>query len=677
MLEKQARRERQEAERHVAERERQEVERRRVQREQEEVVRRRAQREQQELAQHREKEREIHPAPRHAEKREEQKQRHAEEREERRAEKHEEFAQRLKKRMEERERRIAEKRERELAEKKAAEEAARKAAEEAAAKKAAEAAARKLAEAAAAKRREEEQKARELAQKLQAKLPTPAPVVPSQAPAAKEVIQEVVKEVSKAVEPVAIAKTQSEGQFEGPIMRAGIPVEKEAGDPKLVGRLTEEGAGRRLGGGAILGLPRLPPPPEIYKAGELLLPNPSPSILAELRKRGYLVGALTPHGAVQITLPAGAPQAWELQRELEKSFPGENVGLNFIYKPYHEATKDSAYPKPIARGRGTGCSEEQCYGRGIIAWKGELAACAAGVSIGLIDTMVDRKHPVFAHTNLEVHNVAFKHDAPAARHWHGTGVLSVMAGGADSRVPGLIPDARYVAVNAFFTNSKGELETDTAHLTEALALLDKAGVRIVNMSIVGPSDDLVHDRIADMARRGVVFVAAAGNGGPDAPAGYPAAYEEVIAVTAVDRRRGSYDSANRGTYIDVAAPGVQILTALPDGQLGMLSGTSFAAPFVTSVVAVAYEDTQLARAAGNGADHEAPKAVMLSKLFGKEELAKRSPVYGHGVIRAPAYCGKQMWSAAVAPVGAPTAASTIGGWSAFIQPSSLFGARRH
>ena len=87
---------------------------------------------------------------------------------------------------------------------------------------------------------------------------------------------------------------------------------------------------------------------------------------------------------------------------------------------------------------------------------------------------------------------------------------------SESGTPGLIPDATFVAVNAFFTNSKGELETDTAHLTEALAKLDEEKVRVVNLSFVGPKDKLVHDRIIDMAARGVVFVAAAGNGGPNA-----------------------------------------------------------------------------------------------------------------------------------------------------------------
>ena len=126
-------------------------------------------------------------------------------------------------------------------------------------------------------------------------------------------------------------------------------------------------------------------------------------------------------------------------------------------------------------------------------------------------------------------------------------------------------------------------------------------------------------------RKGVVFVAAAGNGGPDAPAGYPAAYDEVIAVTAVDRKGGNYDHANRGTYIDVAAPGVQIWTALPDGEEGLLSGTSFAAPFVTAVAAVAYQDTGLERAAKAGRGPLDPKGVMLAQLFSKDELEEAQP----------------------------------------------------
>src|SRR5207344_1621084 len=113
----------------------------------------------------------------------------------------------------------------------------------------------------------------------------------------------------------------------------------------------------------------------------------------------------------------------------------------------------------------------------------------------------------------------------------------------------------------------------------------------------------------------------------------------VIAVTAVDRNRASYDHANRGTYIDMAAPGVQILAALPGGKEGLLSGTSFAAPFVTAVVAVAYRDTGLEKAAKDGRGRLDPKGVMLAHLFRKDELQTRSPIKGYGLVRAPEKCG--------------------------------------
>src|SRR5215831_12890405 len=100
--------------------------------------------------------------------------------------------------------------------------------------------------------------------------------------------------------------------------------------------------------------------------------------------------------------------------------------------------------------------------------KGDLAACAAGVEIGMIDTLVDEHHRFFAGTQIKSINLALKQDAPPAPHWHATGVLSVMVGLPNGNTPALIPGARFTAINVFFTNKDGQLETDTAHLTEAL-----------------------------------------------------------------------------------------------------------------------------------------------------------------------------------------------------------------
>src|SRR5262249_57499642 len=102
---------------------------------------------------------------------------------------------------------------------------------------------------------------------------------------------------------------------------------------------------------------------------------------------------------------------------------------------------------------------------------------------------------------------------------------------------------QYVVVDAFFSSSaedrSGSKETKTSTDTDrgvgALETLQQKGAHVVNMSLVGPRDPAIHAMIRTMARSGMVFVAAAGNGGPAGPEAFPAAYPEVIAVTAVDR----------------------------------------------------------------------------------------------------------------------------------------------
>ena len=90
-------------------------------------------------------------------------------------------------------------------------------------------------------------------------------------------------------------------------------------------------------------------------------------------------------------------------------------------------------------------------------------------------------------------------------------------------------------------------------------------------------------------KRNAVIVAAAGNGGSSAPPAYPAAYPGVIAVTAIDASDKRYTHANRGSYIAISAPGVDILAPADGGRHAFLSGTSFAAAHVSGIVALLLE----------------------------------------------------------------------------------------
>jgi hypothetical protein len=177
-------------------------------------------------------------------------------------------------------------------------------------------------------------------------------------------------------------------------------------------------------------------------------------------------------------------------------------------------------------------------------------------------------------------------------------------------------------------------------------------VSVVNMSFAGPRDALVQEWIEKLSARGMVFVAAAGNEGAHAAPSFPAAYPQVIAVTAVNRDRRSFTYASRGDHIDVAAPGVDIWTAVPGKREGYYSGTSFAAPFATAVIAAAYRDN-------NSKDKEA----LLGKLqFMDLGAAGRDAIYGRGMIAAPASCNAQLAAGPAAPASAPKAPVIRAAW---------------
>ena len=115
------------------------------------------------------------------------------------------------------------------------------------------------------------------------------------------------------------------------------------------------------------------------------------------------------------------------------------------------------------------------------------------------------------------------------------------------------------------------------------------GAQIVNMSFAGPKDALIERGIAAAAARGIVMVAASGNAGPKSPPLYPGANPNVIAVSATDAQDRLFAASNRGGYVALAAPGVDIFLPAPDDKYQMTSGTSFSAAYVSGLVALMLE----------------------------------------------------------------------------------------
>jgi subtilisin family serine protease len=178
--------------------------------------------------------------------------------------------------------------------------------------------------------------------------------------------------------------------------------------------------------------------------------------------------------------------------------------------------------------------------------------------------------------------------AAAKADGHGTAVAGVI--GARGDLIGIAPASELLAVQAFVKDAAGGKQLATSFiLPHAIDWSIQNGARILNLSFSGPPDPIVEEIIDAAITAGAIVVAAAGNGGPEADAAYPAAYPGVIAVTATDKREGLYAKANHGTYVAIAAPGVGIFAPVPKGGYDFKTGTSFAAPHVSGLVALMLE----------------------------------------------------------------------------------------
>ena len=111
----------------------------------------------------------------------------------------------------------------------------------------------------------------------------------------------------------------------------------------------------------------------------------------------------------------------------------------------------------------------------------------------------------------------------------------------------------------------------------------------MNMSFTGPLDPLLERIITAATEKGVILVAAAGNKGRKPPRSIRQPILEVIAVTATDEKDRPYEKANHGNYINIGAPGVDIVAPALKGSYGLSSGTSMAAAHVSGVVALLLE----------------------------------------------------------------------------------------
>ncbi len=310
-------------------------------------------------------------------------------------------------------------------------------------------------------------------------------------------------------------------------------------------------------------------PSNQFERDQLLVANPPPGFPAASAGLGYQVIEQSQMEGLGLTvavvkIPRGktVPQAVQ---ELSRRFPGALVDANHTFE---------------TQARGT-------HARGAMGWRNAKASCGRGVRLGMIDSGVDGNHAALKGQNVRFRSFHSKGQKPGPR-VHGTAVASMLVG--KPRWGGLLPGAELFAASMFETKKNGKKAGTGRGLLKSLNWLAKSKVHAVNLSVAGTDNKVLRFAFDKAQKRGVVLVAAAGNWGRSDKPAYPAAYKHVVAVTAVNAKKLIYSHANSGKYIDFAAPGVRIFTAIPGGTK-VMSGTSFASPYIAALLAseIAYK----------------------------------------------------------------------------------------
>lgn len=257
-------------------------------------------------------------------------------------------------------------------------------------------------------------------------------------------------------------------------------------------------------------------------------------------------------------------------------------------------------------------------------------ATGRGVIVAVIDSAIDLNHPDLAgQVALERNFVPASATFPER---HGTAVAGIIAAkeGNGIGIVGVAPAARLISLRACReTSGSPELPTlcDSVSLAKAIYFAIDHHARIINLSLAGPDDRLLSLLLQLAMARGSTVVASFSPGLPGG--GFPASLHGVIAVS-------DQPPALSNTRTVYYAPGRDVLTTLPNGRWGLVSGSSFSAAHVSGLLALLQENTgaggtfTLIRARGEGEQIDACATLLRGRpdchcLCGAQQSVARAP----------------------------------------------------
>ncbi|MCG8500127.1 MAG: S8 family peptidase [Firmicutes bacterium] len=214
----------------------------------------------------------------------------------------------------------------------------------------------------------------------------------------------------------------------------------------------------------------------------------------------------------------------------------------------------------------------------------------AGIKVGVIDTGVALNHPdLKTRVKDYVNFTSSERKNVLDDNGHGTHVAGIVAAERNNLgVVGVAPEADLYIAKAF--DKEGYAEFDA--IAKSIQWMMERDVDVINMSFSAQTADQGYQQIISQAyNQGITLVCAAGNRGDGESAdantiGYPAKFDQTIAVTAVDMNKRRADFSSVGTEAEIAAAGKDVYSCYLDSKYATLSGTSMATPIITGAVAL-------------------------------------------------------------------------------------------
>jgi subtilisin family serine protease len=307
--------------------------------------------------------------------------------------------------------------------------------------------------------------------------------------------------------------------------------------------------------------------------------------------KGTVIDSIPDKGVYLIALPG--PTSNNLLTRTLLSSPGIVMAQpNYIYKlPEVNQTTASGIDADSPP-YNSGISPASYYNQpttDIIGTDSALALTRGdNVIVGVIDNGVDFSHPLFTDTitadSLISSFASSGYDyidgdddpseEPGDLYGHGTfvsGIIKLVA-----------PKCKLIPYRAFDEHGVGSCFAVAQSIYNAIS----DSVDVINMSFcMYFPNPLIDSAIYEAFQAGIVMVASSGNDSSLINS-YPAAFEGVIAVSGLDTSQYMATFSNRGDYIDVCAPAVNIYSCFPDSQWGNWTGTSFSAPQVAGICAL-------------------------------------------------------------------------------------------